>query len=191
MHCTCIRQWADTPDAGLLWISQNAHQIGGDKDSLLAAGVGAGGGLAAGLALLARDRVGPHLTGWLLVCPMLDDRNDSPSARQFVGVGVWDAISNATAWEALLGAECGTDSVSPYAAPARATDLSGLPSAFIDCPPRPSATRASTTPLACGPRACRQNCTSGPVPSTASTRSSPTRPSPLRRDGPVSTGCGA
>jgi acetyl esterase/lipase len=119
--------------AGLLWISQNAHQIGGDKDLLLVAGVSAGGGLAAGLALLARDRGGPHLTGQLLMCPMLDDRNDSLSAQQFVGVGVWDAISNATAWQALLGAECGTDSVSPYAAPARATDLSGLPSAFIDC----------------------------------------------------------
>jgi acetyl esterase/lipase len=119
--------------AGLLWIAQNAHELGGSKDSLVVAGVSGGGGLAAGLALLARDRGGPHLTGQLLMGPMLDDRNNSLSAQQFVGVGVWDRISNATAWEALLGAECGTDSVSPYAAPARAADLSGLPSAFIDC----------------------------------------------------------
>jgi acetyl esterase/lipase len=119
--------------AGLLWTEQNAHEFGGDKDSLVLAGVSAGAGLAGGLALLARDRGGPQLAGQMLISPMLDDRNNSVSARQFVGVGIWDQVSNATAWEALLGAECGTDSVSPYAAPARATDLSGLPSAFVDC----------------------------------------------------------
>jgi acetyl esterase/lipase len=67
----------------------------------------------------------------MLLCPMLDDRNDTTSARQMAGLGVWDQTSNNTGWTALLGAARGPD-VSPYAAPARATDLSGLPPAFID-----------------------------------------------------------
>jgi acetyl esterase/lipase len=63
---------------------------------------------------------------------MLDDRNDTVSARQMEGVGVWDRTSNATGWHALLGDSCGGADVSPYAAPARAADLSGLPPVFID-----------------------------------------------------------
>ena len=66
------------------------------------------------------------------MCPMLDDRNDTPSSLQMVGRGVWDRISNNTGWTALLGEQRGGPDVSPYAAPARATDLSGLPPAFID-----------------------------------------------------------
>jgi acetyl esterase/lipase len=96
------------------------------------AGGSAGGGLAAAVALLARDRGGPPLLAQLLMCPMLDDRNDTPSAQQMAGLGVWDRTSNETGWTALLGAARGGPDVSPYAAPARATDLSGLPPAFID-----------------------------------------------------------
>jgi acetyl esterase/lipase len=95
-------------------------------------GVSAGGGLSAAVALLARDRGGPALAGQLLVCPMLDDRNDSPSSRQMAGLGVWDRVANDVGWTALLGEARGGPDVSPYAAPARATDLSGLPPAFID-----------------------------------------------------------
>ena len=68
----------------------------------------------------------------MLMCPMIDDRNNTPSAVQMDGLGVWDRTSNETGWSALLGDECGTDDVSQYAAPARAADLSGLPPAFID-----------------------------------------------------------
>ena len=81
---------------------------------------------------MARDRGGPALAGQMLMCPMLDDRNDTPSARQMAGQGVWDHTSNHTGWTALLGAACGGPDVSPYAAPARAGDLSGLPPTFID-----------------------------------------------------------
>ncbi len=63
---------------------------------------------------------------------MLDDRNDSASAHQMDGVDVWDRGWNGFGWKALLGSGCGAPDVSPYAAPARATDLSGLPPAFID-----------------------------------------------------------
>lgn len=75
---------------------------------------------------------GPQLTGQVLIYPMLDDRNETVSADQFVGIGVWDRGRNETGWAAYLGERRGTEDVSIYAAPARATDLSGLPDAFID-----------------------------------------------------------
>jgi acetyl esterase/lipase len=118
--------------AGLVWTAKNAAELGIDPDRIVVAGGSAGGGLAAAVALLARDRGGPALLGQLLLCPMLDDRNDTPSGYQMVGVGLWDRTSNETGWTALLGDARGGPEVSPYAAPARATDLSGLPPAFVD-----------------------------------------------------------
>ncbi|MEU9349212.1 alpha/beta hydrolase [Streptomyces sp. NPDC048278] len=118
--------------AGLLWTHEHAAEIGGDPERIVVAGVSAGGGLAAGVALLARDRGGPRLLGQVLMCPMLDDRFITPSSRELEGEGIWDATSNTTGWNALLGERRGGDHVSIYAAPARATDLTGLPTTFID-----------------------------------------------------------
>ncbi|WP_246078494.1 alpha/beta hydrolase [Modestobacter excelsi] len=118
--------------AALLWTVRNAADLGIDPDRIVVAGASAGGGLAAALALMARDRGDVALAGQLLIYPMLDDRNDTFSAHQMRGVGVWDQVSNDTGWTALLGDDRGGPDVSPYAAPARATDLSGLPPAFID-----------------------------------------------------------
>lgn len=118
--------------AGLLWTAEHAHEIGGDPERIVIAGASAGGGLTAALALLTRDRGGPRPLGQMLMCPMLDDRNDTPSAHQMAGLGVWDHKSNETGWTALLGDRRGGPDVSPYAAPARAEDLSGLPPAFLD-----------------------------------------------------------
>jgi acetyl esterase/lipase len=118
--------------AGLVWTAAHAQELGIDAGRIVLVGGSAGGGLAAAVALIARDRGGPPVFGQMLICPMLDDRNDTPSAMQMAGLGVWDRTSNQTGWNALLGDARGTDDVSPYAAPARATDLSGLPPAFID-----------------------------------------------------------
>jgi acetyl esterase/lipase len=118
--------------AGLLWTAAHAGELGFDPARLIIAGGSAGGGLAAAVALMARDHNGPALLGQLLICPMLDDRNDTPSAVQMAGSGGWDRQANETGWTALLGAARGGPDVSPYAAPARATDLSNLPPAFID-----------------------------------------------------------
>ncbi|MFF8818552.1 alpha/beta hydrolase [Leucobacter sp. NPDC015123] len=118
--------------AGLLWMAEHASELGIDADRLIVAGASAGGGLAAGVTLLARDRNGPKLLASLLIYPMIDDRNDTVSAQQFEGIGVWDRTSNYTGWNALLGERRGGPDVSAYAAPARASDLSGLPPTFID-----------------------------------------------------------
>lgn len=119
--------------AGLVWTSDHAEELGIDPTQLIVAGASAGGGLAAGIALLARDRKGPALAGQVLIYPMLDDCDNTISTSQIDGEGIWDRSSNVMGWTALLGERKGTDDVSIYAAPARATDLSGLPRTFIDC----------------------------------------------------------
>jgi acetyl esterase/lipase len=118
--------------AGLVWTVEHADELGIDPERLVIGGASAGGGLAAATTLMARDLGGPALAAQLLFCPMLDDRNESLSARQMVGLGIWDRTSNDTGWTALLGDERGGPDVSPYAAPARATDLSGLPPTYLD-----------------------------------------------------------
>ncbi|WP_434445030.1 alpha/beta hydrolase [Lentzea sp. E54] len=96
------------------------------------AGTSAGGGLAAAVTLMARDHGGPAILGQLLMCPMLDDRCETPSSHQFLDGTTWVRTSNITGWTALLGAARGGPDVSPFAAPARAPDLSGLPPTYVD-----------------------------------------------------------
>ncbi len=118
--------------AGLVWTAEHAEELGIDPTRIVIGGASAGGGLAAGVTLKARDLGGPALAGQLLIYPMLDDRNETASSRQVDGIGVWDRGSNDTGWDALLGDRRKTDAVSIYAAPARATDLTNLAPAFID-----------------------------------------------------------
>lgn len=117
---------------GLVWTAEHADELGVDPARIVLEGSSGGGALAAGVALLARDLGGPAPLGQMLLSPMLDDRDDTPSAAQMDSVGVWDRTTNATAWGALLGEARGGPDVSPYAAPARAADLAGLPPTFID-----------------------------------------------------------
>jgi acetyl esterase/lipase len=118
--------------AGLGWFAGRAEVFGFDPRRVLIGGPSAGGGLSIGTSLLARDRGGPMPAAMLLMWPMLDDRNETVSALQIDGVGIWDRTSNETGWTALLGDRRGTADVSIYAAPARATDLAGLPPAYIE-----------------------------------------------------------
>ncbi|MFI9103551.1 alpha/beta hydrolase [Streptomyces fildesensis] len=118
--------------AGLVWAAAHAAELDIDADRVIIGGKSAGGGLAAALALLARDRGGPGALGQLLLSPMLDDRDRTFSSHQMTGLGVWDRTSNATVWKALLGDRYGAADLPPYAAPSRATDLSGLPPAYVD-----------------------------------------------------------
>ncbi len=118
--------------AGLSWAAEHAAGLGIDADRIVIGGKSAGGGLAAAVALLTRDRGGPVPLGQLLLSPMLDDRGSSFSSRQLTGLDVWDLTSNATAWRAVLGDRYGSADLPGYAAPARATDLSGLPPAYVE-----------------------------------------------------------
>ncbi|MGC5170427.1 alpha/beta hydrolase fold domain-containing protein [Microbacterium sp. DT81.1] len=115
----------------LCWMSDSAAELGIDPARLLIAGQSAGAGLAAGVALLARERGGPVLRGQVLVSPMLDDRDETVSTRQVDRIGVWDRQSNLLGWSALLGDRRGRPDVGGPTAPARAVDLTGLPPAFI------------------------------------------------------------
>ena len=118
--------------AGLLWAAKHADELGIDPERIIVTGSSAGGGLSAALALTVRDKGGPRLLGQLLMCPMLDDRNDSASAFQMDGVDFWNRSFNGFGWSSLLGEAQGAANVPQYAAPARATDLAGLPPAFLD-----------------------------------------------------------
>jgi acetyl esterase/lipase len=117
--------------AALRWLADNAATLGVDPARIAVMGDSAGGGLAAGVSLLARDRGGPAIAQQLLIYPMLDDRTHTPD-RQLLPFLTWTYDDNITGWAALLGEQAGTDAVSPYAAPARATDLTALPDTYID-----------------------------------------------------------
>lgn len=117
--------------AALQWVHDNAPSLGIDPARIAVGGESAGGGLAAALAQLARDRVGPPIAFQLLVYPMLDDRTcllpDPPNAQWFT----WSTRSNRFGWGSYLDQPYGADDVPPYAVPARRANLSDLPPAWI------------------------------------------------------------
>lgn len=118
--------------AALAWLHAHAGSLGVDPARLAVVGESAGGGLAAALALLARDRGEVPLVFQGLVYPMLDDRTAAAAEpHPYAGEFVWTARSNHFGWKSLLGCDPGSPGVSPYASPARATNLAGLPPTFL------------------------------------------------------------
>ena len=119
--------------AALVWTAAAADELGIDLARLAVGGDSAGGGLAAAVALLARDRGGPALCFQYLGIPELDDRLDTPSMRAYHDTPLWHRPAAEFSWDSYLGPGVrGTEGVSPYAAPARMADLSGLPPAFVN-----------------------------------------------------------
>jgi acetyl esterase/lipase len=116
--------------SALRWLADEAGTLGVDGQRVAVLGQSAGGGLAAGLALLARDRGGPALCFQLLAIPELDDRLDTPSMVAFTDTPMWNRPSAERSWRYYLGDAAG-GATSPYAAPARADDLVGLPPAYV------------------------------------------------------------
>ena len=118
--------------AGLRWFVGQAGELGVDTARVAIGGASAGGGLAAGTTLVARDRGEVALAYQWLVYPMLDDRNAATHSPASDDPKVWNRFANDYGWNAYLAGRAGADDVSPYAAPARATDLAGLPPTYIN-----------------------------------------------------------
>jgi acetyl esterase/lipase len=117
--------------AALEWLAEYAADLCFDPARIGIAGDSAGGALAAGTALLARDRGGPELALQVLVYPMLDDRRSAPCSPSQPG-GIWTHEFNDLAWKLILGDAAKGRGATPYQAPARATDLTGLPRTYLE-----------------------------------------------------------
>ena len=118
---------------GLKWVADNAAELEADPTRLCVHGQSAGGGLAAAVALLARDRGAPAICFQYLGIPELDDRLDTESMRVYTDTPFWNAGLARRSWTHYLGGQAtpGSKDVPAYAAPARAEDLSGMPPAYI------------------------------------------------------------
>lgn len=118
--------------AALVWMSEQTAALGIHPDHIGLMGDSAGAGLAASLALLSRDRNGPSIAFQNLMFPMLDDRTvTEEKPNPVTGEFVWTREYNRVGWTSLLGCEPGSEGVSVYAAPGRATDLTHLPPTWL------------------------------------------------------------
>ncbi|MER6951909.1 alpha/beta hydrolase [Nonomuraea sp. NPDC000554] len=119
--------------ASLTWLHSVAGQLGVDGERIAIGGDSAGGNLTAAVCLLTRDRGGPKVCFQFLDVPVLDDRMTTKSMREFVDAPGWNGRNNAAMWRYYLkdGPTPGGPDVSPYAAPMRADDLTGLPPALV------------------------------------------------------------
>jgi acetyl esterase len=115
--------------AAVEWITAHAADLAVDPAAVAVGGLSAGGALAAAVTLMARDRNGPTIAFQLLVNAVLDDRLETVSVQAFTDTPLWNSHDVSVMWDLYLGPE--RRHVSPYAAPARATDLSGLPPAYV------------------------------------------------------------
>jgi acetyl esterase/lipase len=116
--------------AALAWFVERANKFGVDKARIAIMGDSGGGGVAAGVAIAARD-AGIPVAKQILIYPMLDDRNIEPDP-EIAPFATWTYDNNYTGWNALLGADRASDNVSSLTAPARLTEFAGLAPAFID-----------------------------------------------------------
>jgi acetyl esterase/lipase len=114
----------------LLWLSKSAHRLGVDNSRIGVGGESAGGGIAAGVAIMARDRRDVNLNYQLLLCPSLDDRHITQSSYEATDKRNWYRDQSLECWRAYLSQSTESD-VSPYAAPARLEDCAGLPPAYL------------------------------------------------------------
>ncbi|MCL1126270.1 alpha/beta hydrolase [Shewanella surugensis] len=120
--------------ATLEWVAQHADELNIDPNRIVIGGGSAGGNLAAGVALMSRDRKGPKILLQMLLYPALDDRGQTESMKNGEGLYICDSQSVRDVWQHYLGRHCSGDTQAPtshYAAPARADNLSHLPPAYI------------------------------------------------------------
>lgn len=115
--------------AALRWVVESAAELKIDPAKIAIGGGSAGGNLTAAVALMARDRGGPDLTFQMLIYPAIDERCETQSMKDGAGLYIWDYQNSLDMWNQYIGQD--RSNVSPYAAPARAQDLSGLPPAYM------------------------------------------------------------
>ena len=115
--------------AALQWVVENAAELKIDPTKIAIGGSSAGGNLTAAVTLMARDRGGPDVAFQMLIYPVIDDRCETPSMKDGTGLYIWDYQNSLDMWNQYIGQD--RSNVSPYAAPARAEDLSGLPPAYV------------------------------------------------------------
>jgi acetyl esterase/lipase len=118
--------------AGLLWVVEHADELGIDPSRIVIEGNSGGAPIACGTAMLCRDDKKISPLALMLLSPMLDDRDCTNSSKQFADDGPWCGKINRMAWEMVLGDKRGGSEVSELVAPARATDLQGMPQTLID-----------------------------------------------------------
>ncbi|OOM30499.1 alpha/beta hydrolase [Clostridium beijerinckii] len=119
--------------AGLQWMVARAEELCIDTSKVAVAGTSAGGGLTAALTLMARYRGGPEIAFQMPLCPMIDDRNITPSSYEISKENfpkLWNREQNQLAWSMYLG-NIASEEVPSYAAPIRARNFTGLPPAYI------------------------------------------------------------
>jgi acetyl esterase/lipase len=111
----------------LVWIKENAEQLGISTDQIMVGGHSAGGGLTAAVCLYARDKKEVSISFQMPIYPMIDDRMTNPSAVNNT-MPLWDSKTNKLGWQLYLKglSEKGLD-IPIYAAPSRANDYSNLP----------------------------------------------------------------
>lgn len=117
--------------AALKWLATHADELKVDRSRIAIGGASAGGGLASGLALLARDRKEIKTIFQLLVYPMINDCNIAPASNDLPNTLFWTRENNILGWRSYLGCEPGGKEIACYAAAFRATNLEGLPPAYI------------------------------------------------------------
>ncbi len=117
--------------AALKWFFDNAGSIGVDKSRIAIGGASAGGGLAAGLALLVRDRAEMNIVFQLLMYPMIDDSNIEPASETHPDTHIWNRAMNLFGWTSYLDRAPGGEGIPIDAAAYRAQDVSRLPAALI------------------------------------------------------------
>jgi acetyl esterase/lipase len=116
--------------ATLLWMRANADEIGINPDRIAVGGASAGGGLSAAVAQRSHDE-GIPLRAQVLVYPNLDDRTVLREDHGGRGRFMWTPASSRFGWTSYLGREPRLSDAPEYAAPARRSELSGLPPAWI------------------------------------------------------------
>ncbi|HQP08990.1 MAG TPA: alpha/beta hydrolase [Anaerolineaceae bacterium] len=116
--------------ATLLWVARYASRIGIDRSRIAVAGDSAGGGLAAAVTQMARDKKGPAICLQILLYPVTDCSMTTESANLFTDTPVWNSVANRKMWEFYLNGWEGP--ASPYASPMHAGSLAGLPPAYVE-----------------------------------------------------------